>query len=275
VIGVINDIPHIVQTRKVDRVVVSLADARGKLNMQELLEMKLNQGVRFDHLASVYEQYTGKIAVENLRPSWMIFSEGFRKSASLALMKRASDVLLALVGLIIAAPIMLAVAAVQRFASTGPVLYSQRRVGKDGRNFTIHKFRSMRVDAEAKTGAVWASADDPRVTTLGRILRRTRLDELPQLWNVLRGDMSFVGPRPERPEFVAELTTQIPYYGQRHAVRPGLTGWAQIRHGYGASMEDAQQKLQYDLFYIKHLSLPFDIFIVLETVKTVLMRRGS
>jgi exopolysaccharide biosynthesis polyprenyl glycosylphosphotransferase len=223
----------------------------------------------------VYEQYTGKIAVENLRPSWMIFSEGFRKSQSLSAVKRALDVLLALIGLVLAVPLMAMVATALRFSSTGPVLYSQSRVGKDGKPFTIHKFRSMRVDAEAQTGAVWATAGDPRVTKVGRFLRRTRLDELPQLWHVLTGDMSFVGPRPERPEFVANLTTQIPFYGQRHTVRPGLTGWAQIRHGYGASMADAQEKLQFDLFYIKNMSFAFDIFIVLETVKTILMRRGS
>jgi lipopolysaccharide/colanic/teichoic acid biosynthesis glycosyltransferase len=170
---------------------------------------------------------------------------------------------------------MLLVAAAIKATSPGPAIYSQRRVGKNGRVFTIHKFRSMYQDAEARTGAVWATADDPRVTPVGRFLRRTRLDEIPQLWNVLVGDMSLVGPRPERPEFVAELTAQIPFYGQRHVVRPGLTGWAQVRHSYGASVEDALQKLQYDLFYIKHLSIAFDLFVALETLKTVLVRRGS
>lgn len=276
IIGAVADIPTIVRERRVDRVVVSLADARGKLSMDELLAMKLTQGVRFDHLASVYEQYTGKIAVENLRPSWMIFSEGFRKSRSLAAAKRTFDVVLASCGLLVAAPVMGLVALAIRLASPGPILYRQQRVGKDGRLFTIQKFRSMHVDAEAVTGAVWASgAGDPRVTMVGRLLRRTRLDELPQLLNVLRGDMSFVGPRPERPEFVAGLTEQVPYYGQRHAVRPGLTGWAQVRHSYGASVEDSLQKLQYDLFYIKHMSFSFDMFIVLETFKTVVVRSGS
>jgi sugar transferase (PEP-CTERM system associated) len=275
VIGAVSDIPSIVRSRRVDRVVVSLADARGKLNMDELLAMKLNQGVRFDHLASVYEQYTGKIAVENLRPSWMIFSDGFRKSVTLEVVKRLSDIALALVGLTLAMPAMLLVAIALRVSSPGPVLYSQRRVGRDGVPFTIHKFRSMRVDAEATSGAVWSIANDPRVTPTGRFLRRTRLDELPQLWNVLRGDMSFVGPRPERPEFIEELSRQIPFYGQRHVIRPGLTGWAQVRHRYGSSVDDSQEKLQYDLFYIKHMSIPFDIYIVLETVKTVLVRGGS
>lgn len=275
VIGTVSDIPAIVRSRQVDRVVVSLADARGKLNMNELLAMKMNDGVRFDHLASVYEQYTGKIAVENLRPSWMIFSDGFHMSDRTEAIKRASDVVLASIGLILAAPLMLAVWIAQRIDSSGPAVYHQTRVGKDAVPFTIHKFRTMRVDAEAQSGAVWASKNDPRVTRLGRFLRRTRLDELPQLWNVLRGDMSFVGPRPERPEFVEELSRQIPFYGQRHVVRPGLTGWAQVRHGYGNTIEAAQEKLQYELFYIKHMSFAFDLYIVLETVKTVLVRGGS
>lgn len=275
VVGTVSDIPAIVKKRRVDRVVVSLANARGKLDMNALLAMKLNDGVRFDHLASVYEEYTGKIAVENLRPSWMIFGEGFNKSRTVAALKRSSDVVLSLVALVLLAPVMLLVAIAQRLTSEGPILYSQERVGKDGVSFTIHKFRSMRVDAEAVSGAVWSTENDPRVTPFGRFLRRTRLDELPQLWNVLRGDMSLVGPRPERPQFVAKLTSQIPFYGQRHVVRPGLTGWAQVRHRYGASVEDSQEKLQYDLFYIKHLSLPFDVYVVLETIKTVVVRRGS
>jgi sugar transferase (PEP-CTERM system associated) len=275
VIGTVDEIPQIVHTRGVDRVVVSLVDARGKLAMDKLLDMKLNDGVRFDHLASVYEQYTGKIAVENLRPSWLIFSRGFRKSRLLSAAKRASDVVLACIGLILALPVIAVVALAVRLSSPGPVLYLQQRVGLEGRVFTIRKFRSMRADAEEGTGAVWSRQGDPRVTPIGRLLRRYRLDELPQLWNVVVGDMSFVGPRPERPEFVAELTEQIPFYGQRHVVRPGLTGWAQVRHSYGSTVEDALQKLQYELFYIKHLSMAFDVFILIETIKTVLVRRGS
>ena len=275
VIGTIADIPHIVRTRYVDRVVVSLAEARGKLPMNDLLEMKLTHGVRFDHLASVYEQYTGKIAVENLRPSWLIFSEGFRKSTLTEGLKRASDIVFASLGLVLAAPIMAVVAPLVRLTSPGPALYSQTRMGKDGISFTIYKFRSMCVDAEAGTGAVWATAGDKRVTRFGRFLRRSRLDELPQLWNVLIGNMSFVGPRPERPEFIQELCKQIPYYVQRHAVRPGLTGWAQVRHRYGSTVDDSLQKLQYDLFYIKNMSFTTDLVIILETVKTVLMRAGS
>ncbi len=274
VVGTIDEIPAIVKRLQVDRVVVSLSDARGKLPMDQLLDMKLD-GVTFDHLASVYEEYTGKIAVENLRPSWLIFSSGFRKSAWLAAAKRALDLLAASVGVVLAAPVMVLVAAAIRLSSDGPALYHQERVGRHGRPFTVHKFRSMRMDAEATTGAVWATTDDPRITPLGRFLRRTRLDELPQLWNVLKGDMSFVGPRPERPEFVRQLTEEIPYYGQRHVVRPGLTGWAQVRYTYGASVEDALMKLQYDLYYIKNLSLALDLYIIFSTIKTVVLRRGA
>ncbi len=275
VIGTIEDIPSIVRARGVDRVVVSLVDARGKLPMEKLLDMKLD-GVTFDHLPSVYEEYTGKIAVENLRPSWLIFSAGFKKSRALALSKRSLDVVVAAVGLVVALPLMVAIALAVRITSPGSVLYHQRRVGLRGHLFQVHKFRTMRQDAEASTGPVWASKDgDTRVTPLGRILRRTRLDELPQLWNILRGDMSFVGPRPERPEFVKDLTRDIPYYGQRHVVRPGLTGWAQVRYTYGASAEDALQKLQYDLYYIKNLSIGLDLYIMFETIKTVVLWKGA
>jgi sugar transferase (PEP-CTERM system associated) len=275
VIGTVDDIPSIVRARGIDRVVVSLIDARGRLPMEKLLEMKLERGVAFDHLASVYETYTGKIAVENLRPSWLIFSEGFRKTRILQATKRATDIVLSLTGLLLLTPVMLVVAALVKMTSAGPILYHQSRVGLHGRLFRIHKFRSMRHHAEAETGAVWATSNDARVTWIGRSLRRLRLDEVPQLFNVLTGDMSLVGPRPERPEFVAELTKTIPYYGSRHGVRPGLTGWAQVRYTYGASVEDALEKLQYDLFYIKHCSIPFDLIILLSTVKTVLLSRGG
>jgi sugar transferase (PEP-CTERM system associated) len=274
VIGTIEDIPSIVRARAVDRVVVSLADARGKLPMDKLLDMKLD-GVGFDHLASVYEEYTGKIAVENLRPSWLIFSSGFRKSAWQRASKRALDIAASAVLLLLASPLMLLVAIASKLTSRGPVLYHQARVGQHGRVFTVHKFRSMHENAETLTGPVWASANDARVTRVGRWLRRTRADELPQLWNVLAGDMSFVGPRPERPEFVQQLTEEIPFYGQRHVARPGLTGWAQVRYTYGASVEDAVEKLQYDLCYIKNMSVSLDLFIIFATVKTVVLRKGA
>jgi sugar transferase (PEP-CTERM system associated) len=274
VIGTIEDIPAIAAARRVTRVVVSLADARGKLPMDQLLKMKL-AGVQFDHLASFYEEYTGKIAVENLRPSWLIFSSGFQKTRRLKTVKRAFDIAAAAAGLAIGLPVMLLIAAALKLTSRGPVLYHQTRVGQHGHPFTVHKFRSMRADAEAGTGAIWASPNDERVTAVGRFLRRTRLDELPQLWNVLIGEMSLIGPRPERPEFVEELTRQIPFYGERHAVKPGITGWAQVRYTYGASVEDALEKLQYDLFYIKNLTLALDLLIVINTVKTVLLQRGA
>jgi exopolysaccharide biosynthesis polyprenyl glycosylphosphotransferase len=185
------------------------------------------------------------------------------------------DVSVGAVGVLLAVPVMLLVALAIKCTSRGPVLYHQRRVGQHGRVFTVHKFRSMYADAEKGTGAVWARNDDERVTSVGRFLRRTRIDELPQLWNVLKGDMSLVGPRPERPEFVSSLTREIPFYGQRHVVRPGLTGWAQVRYTYGASVEDAMEKLQYDLFYIKNRSIALDLFIAAKTVKTVVMQRGA
>jgi sugar transferase (PEP-CTERM system associated) len=275
VIGLIDDIPSIVRTKSVDRVVVSLSDARGKLPMEKLLEMKLD-GVTFDHLASVYEEYMGKIAVENLRPSWLIFSSGFRRSRLLGACKRVIDFVVAALGLLVALPLMAVIAAAVKLTSPGPVLYHQRRVGLLGKIFVVHKFRTMRADAEADTGPVWAAKDgDVRVTPIGYWLRRTRLDELPQFWNVMKGEMSLVGPRPERPEFVESLTRDIPYYGQRHVVRPGVTGWAQVRYTYGASTEDALQKLQYDLYYIKNSSLALDGFIIFDTIKTVIRRRGA
>jgi sugar transferase (PEP-CTERM system associated) len=274
VVGRAADIQEIVERLSVDRVVVSLADARGKLPMNHLLNMKL-RGIRFDHLASVYEEFTGKIAIENLRPSWLIFSDGFRKPRMLVIGKRAIDIAVSGIGLALTLPLLLVVGVAVRLSSAGPALYHQRRTGLHGRPFMVHKFRTMRQDAEAKTGAVWAAEQDPRVTALGGFLRRTRLDELPQLWNVLRGDMSLVGPRPERPEFVETLTADVPFYGQRHVVKPGVTGWAQIRYAYGASVEDAMEKLQYDLFYVKNVSLLLDLFIMFSTLKIVLLRRGA
>jgi len=275
VVGAIDDITSLVSSMAVDRVVVSLSDARGKLPMDRLLDIRLQSGVTFDHLTDVYEEYTGKIAVENLRPSWLIFSAGFRKSRVIATAKRVFDVGGALVGLTLALPLMAIVAVLVRLNSPGAILYHQERVGLNGRVFRIHKFRTMRADAEATTGPVWSTANDTRITRVGRFLRLTRFDELPQLWNVLRGDMSLVGPRPERPEFVSQLTEAIPFYGQRHVVKPGVTGWAQVRYTYGATVEDAIEKLQYDLYYIKNMSLALDMVIAMETLKIIVLRRGA
>jgi sugar transferase (PEP-CTERM system associated) len=277
VVGTIDDIPGLTSRMRVDRVVVSLSDGRGKLPMESLLDVRLRSGVLFDHLASVYEEYTGKIALENLRPSWLVFSTGFRKSRLLSIVKRAFDVTAAVCGLILSLPLTIISAIVVKLESPrDPVLYHQERVGLNGATFTIHKFRTMKSDAEAATGPVWSAGDsDPRITRVGRIMRKTRLDEIPQLVNVLVGQMSLIGPRPERPAFVEQLTQQIPFYGQRHVVKPGVTGWAQVRYSYGASVEDAIEKMQYDLYYVKHMSLMFDLMIALETIKTVVLRRGA
>ena len=277
VVGTIDDIPALTARLHVDRVVVSLSDERGKLPMDQLLDVRLSSGVMFDHLASVYEEYTGKIALENLRPSWLIFSAGFRKTKFRMAMKRTFDVVASVCGLILATPLMLLSMLLLKLESArDPILYHQERVGLNGTSFTIHKFRTMRTDAEARTGPVWSAGDkDPRITAVGRFMRKTRLDEIPQLWNVLCGDMSLIGPRPERPAFVEQLTRQIPFYGQRHIVKPGVTGWAQVRYTYGASVEDALEKLQYDLFYIKNYTLVLDLLIVLNTIKTIILRPGS
>jgi sugar transferase (PEP-CTERM system associated) len=276
VVGTIDDIPGLAARMHVDRVVVSLSDERGKLPMGKLLDVRLQSGVLFDHLASVYEEYTGKIALENLRPSWLIFSTGFRKGRALMAAKRTFDLFASVTGLVLASPLMAVTAIMMKIdAPKDPLFYHQDRVGLNGRIFTIHKFRTMRTDAEAGTGPVWSTANDTRVTRVGRFMRKTRLDEIPQLWNVLVGDMSLIGPRPERPAFVEKLTEQIPYYGQRHVIKPGVTGWAQVRYSYGASVEDAIEKMQYDLYYVKNLSLMFDVVIALETIKTVVLRRGA
>jgi sugar transferase (PEP-CTERM system associated) len=276
VVGTIDDIPALAGRMRVDRVVVSLSDERGKLPMDRLLDVRMRTGVLFDHLASVYEEYTGKIALENLRPSWLVFSTGFRNSRTLLVTKRAVDVVASIAGLILASPLMLISAIVVKLeAPRSPILYHQERVGLNGKVFTIHKFRTMRPDAEAGTGPVWSGVNDTRVTAVGRFMRKSRLDEIPQLWNVLRGDMSLIGPRPERPQFVEQLTREIPFYGQRHVIKPGLTGWAQVRYAYGASVQDSLEKMQYDLYYVKHLSLAFDLLIALETIKIVILRRGA
>ena len=272
VIGTIDDIPEIVRARAIDRVVVSLADARGKLPMKRLLEMRM-AGVTFHHMASVYEEYTGKIAVENLRPSWLIFSTGFRNRPWQVAVKRGLDVGVAASGW----PCCAAAADDCRPgapASPGPALYSQTRWASKVKSSRFTSSGRCRTDAEATTGAVWARRGDTRVTALGRFMRSARLDELPQLWNVLRSDMSLVGPRPERPEFVHSLEQQIPFYGQRHVVKPGMTGWAQVRYSYGATIEDAMEKLQFDLFYIKNFSISLDLFVIFETLKTVMLRKG-
>jgi sugar transferase (PEP-CTERM system associated) len=273
VIGTPADIARLVRSGDVDRIVVGLSDRRGRLPIDELLEAKL-AGVRIEDTGTIYERLTGKILLEDLKPSWLIFSDGFRATRLTRAAKRAIDISLSLVGVVLGGPLMALTALAVRLESDGPVLYKQERVGEHGREFTLFKFRSMRVDAEQGT-PIWARDQDDRVTGVGRFIRLTRLDELPQLWNVLRGDMSFVGPRPERPFFVEQLAAQIPFYRQRHAVKPGVTGWAQVKYRYGASIEDAREKLRYDLYYIKHMSIVFDLTIVFDTVKVILSAKGA
>jgi sugar transferase (PEP-CTERM system associated) len=273
IVGTHEDIERIVAARNIDRIFVGLIDRRGRLPVRELLGAKL-RGVRVEDVGTVYERLSGKLLVEDLRPSWLIFSDGFRASRLTRQSKRAFDTLFALIGTVLAAPLMLLSAIAVWLESGAPVLYRQERVGENGRIFTLYKFRSMRQDAEQGT-PIWARAADDRVTRVGRFIRKTRLDELPQLWNVLRGDMSFVGPRPERPFFVAQLAEQFPFYDQRHAVKPGITGWAQVKYRYGASHEDALEKLRYDLYYVKHMSIPFDLTILFDTIKVVLFAKGA
>jgi len=265
---------QIAEAKSIDLIAVAIQDRRKNLPTEELLECRLG-GVAVREQESLYEQITGRIAVEALRPSYLIFNEGFIRQPLNELGKRLIDVSASLFGLLLTWPLMLLTAIAVRFDSPGPILFSQERVGRDNKPFTLYKFRSMCADAELQSGPVWATADDPRITRVGRFIRRLRLDELPQLFNVLSGDMSMVGPRPERPHFVADLTSRIPYFGQRHIVKPGVTGWAQINYRYGSTFEDAVQKLQYDLFYIKNQSLLFDLSILFNTVKIVILRKGT
>jgi sugar transferase (PEP-CTERM system associated) len=273
VLGGFDALGALVEHRRIDRIVVSLADRRGRLPIKDLLAAKMS-GVRVEDATTTYERLTGKILIDDLKPSWLVFSDGFRVGRATRALKRTLDLALAIIGLILAAPLMVLTALAIRLESPGPILYWQERVGQHGRIFTLCKFRSMRTDAEHGT-PVWATARDNRVTRVGRFIRLTRLDELPQLWSVLRGDMSFVGPRPERPYFVEQLAAAIPFYLERHVVKPGLTGWAQVKYQYGSSVEDAMEKLRYDLYYIKHMSLIFDLTIALDTVKVIVSAKGA
>jgi sugar transferase (PEP-CTERM system associated) len=260
--------------RSIHRVIVAMPDRRGTLPVEELLDLRLG-GVKVEEATSWLEKISGRIEVEQLYPSWLIFAEGFRFSGSFRLVRRSLNFLVALIGTVASLPLLPFIVLAVKLDSSGPVLYRQQRVGRRGTIFYCYKFRTMRVDAEADTGATWASDDDPRITRVGRFLRSSRLDEIPQLWCVLKGDMHFVGPRPERPEFVEWLSREIPYYGVRHVVRPGITGWAQVRYKYGNTLEDAREKLQYDLFYIKNASLGLDLLIMFQTIKIVLLGRGA
>jgi len=273
VIGDYSQILHICQKGDVDRIVVALDERRGKFPLEQLLFCRL-KGIRVDDGVAFTEQLAGKLSVENLHPSFLIFSDGFKRSAIFKQVKRGVDILAAAVALTLLFPLSLLVALAIKLDSPGPILYRQERVGEDGKIFHLLKFRSMCVDAE-ENGPVWAKVNDQRITRVGRLIRKLRLDEIPQMLNVLKGEMSLVGPRPERPFFVDILRNEIPFYSERHVIKPGITGWAQIWYRYGASKEDALQKLKYDLYYIKHMSMVLDLTIIFDTAKIVLLGRGA
>ncbi len=257
-----------------NRIVVAMGDRRGKLPVATLLSLKC-RGVQVQDGVEVYEAITGKVHTEYVRLGWLLFSPGCHSSRLHLAYKRVASTIVATIGLTLSLPLLPFIYLAIRLTSPGPIFYRQRRVGRDGVVFDCFKFRTMRADAEADTGPTWAADDDPRVSRVGKFLRMSRMDEIPQLWNVLKGDMSFVGPRPERPEFVCSLDQEIPYYHLRHTVRPGITGWAQVRHKYGSSVEDAKEKLRYDLFYNKNMSLGLDLLVFFETIKVILLSRGA
>ncbi len=274
VLDAADNLETVVHERHAARIIVAMEDRRGKLPVRELVRLRV-QGVLVEDAHSVLSSLTGRIWLESVQPSWFIFTGGFRRSTATLAIKRSLDLAFSVIGLLVSLPIMALVALAVRLDSKGPIIYRQKRVGLGGRSFEVLKFRSMRADAEEANGAQWASKDDPRTTRVGRFIRKFRLDELPQFINVIRGEMSFVGPRPERPVFVEQLRKEISYYDERHSVRPGLTGWAQVEYPYGSTVEDAFRKLEYDLFYLKNMSIFFDCAIVLKTIRTVLTGTGG
>jgi sugar transferase (PEP-CTERM system associated) len=273
IIGAAADVRETVKRESVDRVVISLAERRGTMPVQQLLELKF-AGVQVEDAHSVFESMVGRILLDHLTPSTLILSDGFKKSRFTLFFKRAVDIVVSLVAAIITLPFMLMTAAAIWLESGGPVLFKQKRVGLHGSEFEMLKFRSMYQNSE-QHGPSWTRDGDRRITRVGKLIRQCRLDELPQLINVLWGDMSLVGPRPEQPYFCELLAQEILYYGQRHSVRPGITGWAQVKFKYGASIEETKTKLEYDLFYVKHMSFFLDLAIALETVKVLLSGRGA
>jgi len=274
-LGAISDLREVVDRLHPQRIVVGLRERRSSLPVTQLLELRLS-GIRIEDALTSYELAFERISTHELRPSQLIFSSNdLGPSRTGVRLQSAYSMAIAVLAALAMAPLMLLVAALVKLTSPGPALLRQQRVGKNNRLFTLYKFRSMVRDAEAHSGAVWATRNDPRVTPVGRWLRKLRLDELPQLFNVLKGEMSIVGPRPERPEFVAELEKKIPYYRQRHCVKPGITGWAQIKHKYGDTIEDTVVKLEYDLYYIKNLAPALDAVIMFHTAKVMLLSRGA
>jgi sugar transferase (PEP-CTERM system associated) len=273
ILGPIGNLEEIAKERGISKIIVALEDRRGSLPTRELVTLRV-QGIRVEDGPTALSGLTGRISLHAVRPSWFVFSDGFHRSRWNDVAKRTLDLLFGMVGLLISSPLMALVGLAVKLDSKGPVIYRQVRVGRMGKRFEVFKFRSMCVDAE-QDGARWASENDPRITRIGRFLRKYRLDELPQFINVIQGSMSFVGPRPERPVFVEELKKTIPYYDERHSLRPGLTGWAQVQYNYGASVEDAFRKLEYDLFYVKHMSIVFDLAVILKTIRIVLAGSGA
>lgn len=269
------DLESVIINEKIDRVVIAVRERRGAFPTEALLRMSLAGDVSIEECTSFFERITGKVHVDMLRPSWLIFAGRRRDSRIKAVFREFIHRALAFVGLILSLPIGVLTAILIKLESRGPVFYKQERVGKNGHVFSVIKFRSMRTDAEKDGTPIWAVDNDDRTTRVGKIIRKMRVDEIPQFWNILKGEMNFVGPRPERPHFVKQLATEISFYEHRHLVAPGLTGWAQIKYPYGASVADAIQKLQYDLYYIKNQSLTLDLVIVFETVKTVLFGKGG
>jgi sugar transferase (PEP-CTERM system associated) len=271
-----NDLLGFCERHDVDEIVVAMDDRRQEFPLRELLHCRIN-GIDVLELVSFLERETGAVRLDVLNPSWIIFSPGFRRSWARDLVGRMLDITASLMLLAIAWPVMLLAALAIKVEDglSAPVLYHQDRVGNDGKVFRVRKFRSMNLDAEADGVARWATEEDGRVTRVGGWLRRSRFDELPQLWNVLRGDMRFVGPRPERPEFVASFSENLPYYNERHSVPPGLTGWAQLCYPYGSSEQDAVEKLKYDLYYIKNRSFLFDLAILIQTVEVIVFGKGA
>jgi sugar transferase (PEP-CTERM system associated) len=269
-----NDLPKSATAEDVSRIVIADPHLDGNMELTNALIDYKFRGVKIETVVDSYEKTSHKIWLEGLSPQWLVLANGFSPSQSYLRLKRVCDVLFSLVLLLLTAPLVAIIAVAIQLDSPGSTIFRQERVGLNGSRFTLYKFRSMRQDAEKHSGPTWAKEQDDRCTRVGAFIRRCRIDELPQLINVLRGDMSFVGPRPERPYFVDLLKGKIPYYDLRHYVKPGITGWAQVMYPYGASVEDAYQKLQYDLYYSKNVSISLDILVLLKTIKVVLMRQG-
>jgi sugar transferase (PEP-CTERM system associated) len=274
VLGSLPQLSEIVNAAKPNRVVVGMFERRNRMPMNELLELRFAGNI-IEEAANAYERVCGRVCLTEIRPSQLVYSGELGPVGGSLIYQTVLNAIVAAIGMVVFTPIMLLTAIAVKLSSPGPALYRQLRTGLNGAPFTLYKFRSMRADAEAGTGAVWASKEDPRVTPVGKIIRRLRFDELPQLFNVLKGEMSIVGPRPERPEFVKTLTEKIPYYRQRHCILPGITGWAQINYKYGDTLEDTVTKLEYDLYYIKNMTLGLDLYIIFHTVKAMLLSRGA